>query len=334
MLVIAIIVAMVFMFTSCGQKSNSAKKNVIKEEIGSSKSTSKLGASTSRTNSNWMSYLSDNKNLTELSIPGTHDSGARYDPPVWGTSDTAKCQTLSIAEQLDAGVRYLDIRCRHKDNIFYIHHGMVYQKINFDNVLNDCIKFLSKNPNEVIIMCVNEEHKPEKNTRSFEETFNNYARNNQTAAYTNSPNFWYLGNITPKLGQVRGKIVLMRRFEAKYTPLGIDVSKWSSNYIDNKDAKIKIQDKCEVSNTNDKWTNIETLLNEAVSNKDPKCLYVNCTSGYKTNVTQKYEISPVSKVINPKVDNYFTTHKKGRFGIIAMNFATSDSCKKVIDTNF
>ena len=57
----------------------------------------------------WMSPLDGGLLLSQLSIPGTHDSGARFEP----LSRTAKCQTLTIGQQLDAGARFLDIRCRH-----------------------------------------------------------------------------------------------------------------------------------------------------------------------------------------------------------------------------
>lgn len=56
-----------------------------------------------------MSQLDDNKRLSEMTIPGTHDSGTYTlgDGPV---DSAAKCQTQSIAEQLNNGIRYLDIR--------------------------------------------------------------------------------------------------------------------------------------------------------------------------------------------------------------------------------
>ena len=116
----------------------------------------------------WMSGLQDNISISKISIPGTHDSGARVDAPV--VSGTAKTQDLSIAEQLNAGVRFLDIRCRHIDNAFTIHHGAIYQNLNFDDVLNACYTFLNSHPSETIIMSVKEEYDASNTTRSFEQT--------------------------------------------------------------------------------------------------------------------------------------------------------------------
>ena len=69
----------------------------------------------------WMGAVSGKKRVSELSIPGTHDSGALHEP----FPGTTKCQTLGIAQQLAIGVRFLDIRCRSVHNAFAIYHGPV-----------------------------------------------------------------------------------------------------------------------------------------------------------------------------------------------------------------
>lgn len=84
----------------------------------------------------WMSALSDSLSLASLSIPGTHESCARFEP----LAGSARCQTLSLSEQLEAGVRYLDIRCRRVDNSFSIYHGMVSQNMTFEDVLDATAK--------------------------------------------------------------------------------------------------------------------------------------------------------------------------------------------------
>ena len=61
---------------------------------------------TSVSGHNWMSGISDSTALTDITMPGTHDSGTRnVDLPAW-----SKTQTLSITEQLNIGVRYFDLR--------------------------------------------------------------------------------------------------------------------------------------------------------------------------------------------------------------------------------
>jgi 1-phosphatidylinositol phosphodiesterase len=68
-----------------------------------------------------MSDVPGSRLLSQLVLPGTHDSCARS-----GGSLVA-CQTRTLAEQLKAGIRFLDIRCRHISDAFAIHHGPVFQ---------------------------------------------------------------------------------------------------------------------------------------------------------------------------------------------------------------
>jgi 1-phosphatidylinositol phosphodiesterase len=276
------------------------------------------------TSNNWMTSLPDNSSISALSIPGTHDSGARFEP----INGTAKCQNLTIAEQLEAGIRFLDIRCRHIDNAFAIHHGSVYQNLNFNDVLLACNAFLSNHPGEVIVMSVKEEYDASGNNRTFEQTFDSYVQ--QYA------NIWSLGATVPTLGQVRGRIVLLRRFGAGSTPKGIDATSWGDNTtftISNANATLRIQDQYVVPDNNVKWNNINTLLTEA-STQSNNTLYVNFTSGYKSLIFSIPSITTVSASINPSITTYFTNHTHGRYGIIAMDFAESTRSSLILNTNF
>ncbi|PHM27526.1 phosphatidylinositol-specific phospholipase C domain-containing protein [Xenorhabdus innexi] len=104
----------------------------------------------------WMKNIDDKKSIALLSVPGTHESCATYSPDrdLFGV---IICQTLSVETQLQKGIRFLDIRCRAIDGIFAIHHDLVYQKINFGDVLNQCIDFLSSHPSETIFMRIKQE---------------------------------------------------------------------------------------------------------------------------------------------------------------------------------
>ena len=55
------------------------------------------------------------------------------------------------------------------NNEFLIHHGEVYQHLNFDDVQLMCYTFLLNDPSEVIVfMVMKEEYKPEGNTETFQ----------------------------------------------------------------------------------------------------------------------------------------------------------------------
>lgn len=272
---------------------------------------------------NWMAALPDNVSIAQLSIPGTHDSGARTEP----VSGTAKCQNLSVADQLSAGVRFLDIRCRHIDNSFAIHHGAIYQNLNFNDVLNACISFLNSNPSESIIMSVKEEHTPSNNTRSFEQTFDSYVAQNSSK--------WDLGTGIPNLGTVRGKIKLLRRFGTG-SPKGIDATNWADNTtfsINNAAANLKVQDFYNVNDVNTKWTSVENQLNDA-HNDSSNRLYLNFCSGYKAGIFGIPNINTVANFINPKVTTFFNNHTSGKYGVIILDFVDAARSQLVANTNF
>lgn len=147
--------------------------------------------------SNWMAKLPDSTQLKDISIPGTHDSGARF-----GLS-ACKNQTWSISSQLDSGIRYFDIRNRRTKNGFAIHHGPCFQKMTFADVLNDMQAFLASHPNEVILMRVKEEFTAEKGSDSFHSIWENYMQRYSALFVAD------IGRL-PTLGEARGKIVVLR----------------------------------------------------------------------------------------------------------------------------
>lgn len=272
----------------------------------------------------WMTGLPDNTNLARITIPGTHDSGARFEP----IGGTAKCQNLTIGEQLEAGVRFLDIRCRHIGDAFAIHHGSIYQNLNFTDVITACLSFLDNHPGETIIMCVKEEYDPTGNTRSFEQTFDSYVAVN--------PGRWHMGASVPNLGSVRNKIVLLRRFGAASTPKGIDATNWADNTTftsSNADATLRVQDQYVVPDNNAKWTGVTNLFSEANASTN-NTLFINFTSGYKSLIFGIPSITTVSNNINPRINTYFTTNTYGRYGIIPMDFVDATRAQLIVESNF
>lgn len=115
-----------------------------------------------KNHSGWMGQLlhADSpvakKPINNIIIPGTHDSGT------YGMGTLSATQSLSIQEQLDYGVRYLDCRIRlvGDDYMFYHYytspnkfgtrHGV--PSVNTDCVLYDIYTFLVNNPNEILIL--------------------------------------------------------------------------------------------------------------------------------------------------------------------------------------
>lgn len=84
---------------------------------------------------NWMSGIADNRYIYEINLPGTHDSATAYCKnstnnfvrifgfPVFDVEKYAKTQTLTLSEQLNAGVRYFDLRFSAGNGKLLLCHG-------------------------------------------------------------------------------------------------------------------------------------------------------------------------------------------------------------------
>ena len=145
-----------------------------------------------------MSDVDGNKRLSQLAIPGTHDSGA-YDTP----GDVGEAQDWNIIQQLENGIRFLDIRLSTNGarNDFEIRHGKLMLG-SFNNlVMNNVNNFLNNYPRETILMSI-------KNEDNIDEPrlVRDYLRNSNHKFFQNK--------VTPftKLDEVRGKIVLFNRY--------------------------------------------------------------------------------------------------------------------------
>jgi len=274
--------------------------------------------------SNWMSHVEGIKKLSELSIPGSHDTCALYEP----FPSTARCQTLALQQQLEAGVRFLDIRCRHVHDAFKIFHGSADQRQSFEEVLFTCSAFLTNHPTECILMSIQQEYKPDGNTRSFEQTFDVYVNA--------STNLWYLKDGIPTMDEARGKVVLFRRFPASMIPKGIAASDWRDNTNFWIGHSLRIQDNYVVKDKQAKWDAVQALFKEIeTGNRDGNrdVLYLNFTSGYQPGLFGIPNINAVSDFINPKLSSYFVDTKPSRCGIVVMDFADPAKCALVVAAN-
>ncbi|WP_432014034.1 phosphatidylinositol-specific phospholipase C [Streptomyces cucumeris] len=143
----------------------------------------------------WLSAIPDATPVQRLTLPGTHDSGARHGGP-W-----TECQNTAIIDQLTSGIRFLDIRCRAFDNAFPIHHGAFYQHLNFDDVLIACRDFLSAHPTETVLMRVKQEYS-EESAEEFRRIFDTYLDKGWRSLFR-------LDTTLPTLGESRGRVVLL-----------------------------------------------------------------------------------------------------------------------------
>ena len=157
--------------------------------------------------SRWMAGLADDAPLSAITIPGTHDSGARFGgaAPVvdFVTALWVQAQNWTVTQQLNAGVRFLDVRPHAEpDGTLRIHHLFVDEQLSLTDVLRECVAFLAANPTEALLMRVQQEAStmPEP---QFVAAFDRHV------GEADAGDRLYRDPTIPRLQAVRGAIVLM-----------------------------------------------------------------------------------------------------------------------------
>lgn len=151
-------------------------------------------------NADWMSGLRDNARLSELSIPGTHDSMSHRSDLSF--VDNTRTQTMNLQQQLESGIRYLDIRVKYTDTGFPLHHGIVYLGYDFEDVLKTVQSFLRQHPGETIIMRFKQENSSASDAQ-MKAVFDTYYSRYKSV-------FWSpTGEKDPALESMRGRLVLL-----------------------------------------------------------------------------------------------------------------------------
>ncbi|KAK0659961.1 1-phosphatidylinositol phosphodiesterase [Lasiodiplodia hormozganensis] len=200
----------------------------------------------------WMRELSDVTPLSGLSIPGTHNT-----PTCHRALPSVRCQAVSPKDQLENGVRFFDIRVQpdhpddaSKDGLTLVHGAFPISLTgpkHLRGLVRDIHDFLKRNPSETVIASLKREGTGHATDQQLSMILHDHYANEE-------PNWWYTEPRIPKLGEVRGKLVLLRRFaiddrlkaEHNGTGWGLDAEDWAYNTPDDTHGTVRVQDFCEV----------------------------------------------------------------------------------------
>uniref|UniRef100_A0A060T285 ARAD1C26994p n=1 Tax=Blastobotrys adeninivorans TaxID=409370 RepID=A0A060T285_BLAAD len=244
----------------------------------------------------WQKRVNDDTLLSKLSLPGTHNSAASHI-----SFPSVQCQGASVTEQLEHGVRFLDIRCAvpfwtgcggvfgSSPGDLQVIHGNFPVKIPFpeklDSVLKEVYDFVGKHKSESVVVSLKAEGAHKWEGDEFADIiWSRYVHPNEEK--------WYLKNKIPRMGECRGKVILFRRFgcndDSKKDNYGINAQWWKYNCDNDNRENVAVQDWCEVmkpEDINQKVTYINDHIKRAVefnstSEADSNGkLYINFCSG-------------------------------------------------------
>lgn len=291
-------------------------------------------------NMRWMSRIRDNLKITQINMPGTHDSACCY----VDFSIISKTQNLTVSDQLNVGVRYFDFRFKFDGTRFIANHSIVYCRKKFgfwnevltaDDVVRDCIEFLRKNPSETILFQL-KEAQSNAGTVFYTEFYKRYIESDR--------DLWFLENRIPALSEVRGKIILLRAVSVDADSFsdensGINFTAYpyvdTYNIDDWKKGEIKtlsgdtysflyVQDSYKTEGMQ-KWGTVTRFLESDLSEDEFNICLTSCT---------RLRVPKINAMqINKLIKNY--DFSKGKtYGVIAVDFAESEVCEKIIATNY
>lgn len=150
-------------------------------------------------NLDWMNNIPNETKISQMTIPGTHDSLSLF-----GIC-CARTQVWSLSEQMRAGLRYFDIRLRNIDNTLRAYHAFVDQRLTLDTILYLVFKFLDEHPSETIIMEIISEYETKNCTKSMSELYKEYIENYKHRIYEYE-------NRDVTMGEIRGKAMVIKVF--------------------------------------------------------------------------------------------------------------------------
>lgn len=177
------------------------------------------------TSSNWMSTIKDDVYLSQVAIPGTHDTATGVDDNKH--SDSCRTQPLqaTISHQLSSGVRILDLRIYLDNGIVKLRHGDLTwgcgPYIELQNVINEIEYFLDNTgAGETIIIIV----KHELDGGLSQDLITKTKDIIQKSKVYKNINFQTAIDDDKKMGALRGKMIVFSR-ESEFNSLG---SSWDA----------------------------------------------------------------------------------------------------------
>lgn len=242
----------------------------------------------------WMRDIPDTTRLSDINIPGTHDSAAINTS---GMHTPYACHSTTITQQLKNGIRLFDVRLKVKKNgdgtyYFVTCHGPFLSTLGineyqtFISLMDEFKSFLKNSSSEVLIVSlkVDDWNGMEKDRNAILEQLKRVLSD-----YPLSGRY----NENVKIGDVRGKIYLLNRITNDLefgTPVNwADATEWQeADGGDQRNYKIYVQDKFKGLNSSDPENEKFNLVVNAFSKKTDGCAILNFASACKWGIMGVY----------------------------------------------
>lgn len=262
-------------------------------------------------NANWMYNIPDTTHLNLINIPATHDAVTS------GGGPEDKCQNMTVAQQLDNGVRSLDLRLTSIANKptdeLYGHHGPInYEDIKWSDLIETLTDFLDAHPSETIILHTN------LGTEDLRLRFNNRIQTAGKAGY-------FLSSCppVPTMGQLRKKVWLVR---------GSDLSNPGCDWT--YQGGLDYAANPNTPDIDSKWAKLEQDLIDAQLPQNHQYFWENPSSWTPSPQSAANTINPKLIYKLNEMNSDGTLYKARRLGEVPVDFVSLQIAQAVILSNF
>jgi hypothetical protein len=290
-------------------------------------------------NADWMGQIIHTGTwLSDITIPGTHDSAATVDFTIGpiAYTDAASAQKRSITAQLNDGVRFLDIRLREgtgPDQLVPA-HGPALQPGTANGIFSELSNFLALHPHEMVLVSIKHEADPlpgrsniddAEFQRRVELLLLQPTNRAMVSPLETVPQYSYgSGAATPMPDRIKGRVILVRRYPlanpGSSAPHGIDAwNGWPENGTGNVGSTLRVEDRydfhcfaadvpCIQAAPGDKRDEVAESMNEAMSSEGGWNANSSWTSQNRIRLifASATSTDPVSKLPPPGIIPYFS----------------------------
>lgn len=187
-------------------------------------------------NAEWMKQYSDDTLLVHMNIPGTHNSATwNYTQATQNAlrqftdqngmtlpaPESVRCQEQPVIKMLNSGIRAIDLRYAFDPNktslVFYHTAALLSETATVGNLLEAFYQWLDDHPSETLFLSM--QYEPSTSKSGSNETALQHKLYNALTS-DEAKRYFVQDQELGTLGESRGKITLLRRFDLDQLPSG------------------------------------------------------------------------------------------------------------------
>lgn len=300
--------------------------------------------------SDWQGDLDGDTPITEVNIPGTHDSAMfGIGSGLFSGVGFAHNQDLTFAQQLAIGVRYIDGRfCYEKkgnpeetENIFCCHGGYIPEMngkdISLKDMLRELNKFLDDHPTEFIFLpykCESEEDMKSGDLNALlTSIFYDYVREDSDR-YMMARR----GDRVPTVSEAKGHIIFTIN---NNSGIFSDYNSIANTYSSGTDEKVKeLSEVFDINNirplSKDSRIYSPSNENKEKAERVPRLIHTSCYQApFRTPARTSADIYQWILGRVDKLDGvkHPTFHNGYYYGIVLFDYVKEEECRLIIDLN-